>query len=202
MKKLVWLLIIILLVAGGYYFLTQQNTPAPIVNTEKPNYENAKYGFGLKYPPEMIPHYDFKISYLIPSTWSILSDDETAGEQLVEFIVPKSNNVTSSELRFGASDDPAQVSACLVAPSWTEVKSELVQIGGRDFQKFSYSDAGLGHYASVRTYHAVMNGRCFVIDQFVTGTHPENYDPPTTTPFSMEEGFTKTDQLISSIVFY
>ncbi len=220
--KLKTLIIIVLLLAaslGVAYYLgythgyekavwvlkTQEET-SPNENEEpvtvEPNiYRNGPYGFSIQYPDNIPPRLSFEGSYLLPETWSIYAPASSTGEKIVSFAVPNSNSITAGVLRIGVSNDPTQVTSCTQSPEFANFSVATTTINGTVFTIISGSDAAMSHFSSVKSYRTVHKDRCYVIDTFVYGTNPEVYDPPTTSPFSVEQGFAVIDPIVYTFKF-
>ena len=180
------------------YGNTLTSSIASSTNAALSTYTNATYGFSISYPNAFIATSTFASSYLLPTYWNINASEGT-GEQVVTIEYPGSNDVLSSELRIGVSNEANQVNACDKFPSGT-IKSTHA-IGGEEFYVGTLSDAAMSHFSTTRSYRIVKNGFCFALDLVSFGTNPEVYDPPRSVPFNEKTAEAVLDQVAESFVF-
>ena len=161
-------------------------------------YTNTTYGFSINYPSGLIATSTFASSYLLPSYWNIYSTEDT-GEQVVAFEYPGSNDVLSSQLRVGVSDDPAQVRTC--DKFGQDVTVSTHAINGKDFYVGTASDAAMSHFSYAKSYRIIQNGLCFAIDLVSFGTNREVYSPPRAVPFDEKLAEAELEQTVDSFTF-
>lgn len=174
---------------------------ASSTNAALSTYTNTTYGFSISYPNAFIATSTFASSYLLPTAWNIYANDGT-GEQVVAIEYPDSNNILSSELRIGVSNDPAQVKACDVFNvDQSGITTSTHAIGGEEFYVGTASDAAMSHFSYTKSYRIVHDGTCYALDLVSFGTNPEVYSPPRAVPFDEKTAEAGLEQVAESFVF-
>lgn len=163
------------------------------------SYENAGAHISLQYPKGIVPQANFAGTYLVPDTWSALDPDSTAGDKLVAFSIPKSNEITSAGIRIATSKNEQDRANCTIAPSYATFEKKTKVLNGNMYTVLSLSDAAMNHYSTINSYRLVKNDLCYVIDTYVTGTNPEVYDPQPTPPFTKDTAFDEIDKIVSTL---
>lgn len=164
-------------------------------------YRNSEYGFSLQYPKEVALLPSFTDSYLLPQAWSTIASPKSSGIQIVSFRTPGSNGIISAELRISASSNRTEIKNCTTAPVYATFKTSTQTIKNTVFTVFEIEDAAMSHYSSIKSYRVFKNTSCMAIEEVITGTNPQVYDPPATEPFTKVEGFKQLDLLLSTLQF-
>jgi len=171
-------------------------TQAPVSKTN--TYTIPSYGFSITYPKTVIATSTVEITYLLPTNWSVVETD-VRGSVAQRFMLPKSDEILTAEIRIGASDIGSNVSECLASkPNFT---SSTETINGKEYTVLSGSDAGLGHYASTKSYRTVVNDTCFAIEELVYGVRGENYDPPRQASYTMQDAESQLQSIVDTMKF-
>lgn len=159
-------------------------------------YANTVEGFSFHYPENASYTTVFSASYLVPDTWSILDEDDTGGKKVVEVVLPESNEIMAAGLRVGAGDPKY----CGTVPSYATFETGARVINGNTFGEISLSDAAMSHSREVRSFRIMHKNQCLIFDEFVSGTNGQVYDPPRTAPFTKEEGFSRLDAMLNTLI--
>lgn len=195
----------IVILSGIYFFTLESKTPTPLPQVTIPtentsNYANQTYGFTLV-PGILLATTTFSRSYLAINTWSLLDSIETNnGDNVVAFTLPGSNNIAAAELRIGVSKNETQTRNCTTVDENTE-RTGTTTINGIVFHQFTLGDAAMSHYLEAKVYRTVHMNMCYTLEEVVTGTNPEVYDPPVTPPFSKEDAFTQLEKTVRTFTF-
>lgn len=194
-----------LIIVGVFFYFTSRppEIVPPIVATSTPvtyGYTNTFYGFALN-PKDLVATSTFTRSYLAVANWSLLDSAETNhGDSVVAFVVPGSNNITGAELRIGISKEKEQLTTCTTVDSSTQ-NIGTTTINGLAFATFALGDAAMSHFLEAKIYRTLHDGTCYSLEEVVTGSNPEVYDPPATVPFEKAEAFSKMEEAAKSFVF-
>jgi len=203
----IWIIVVVICVIGIFLYARYQNDryansfESSISKNENAllsNYANTTYGFSISYPNQFTATSTFASSYLLPTYWNIYSTEGT-GEQVVAIVFPGSNNILSSELRIGISDEPDQVKACDKFDQ--NVTTSYHAINGEEFYVGTVSDAAMSHFSHVTSYRVVHKNVCFALDLVSFGTNPEVYSPPKTVPFDQRSAEAALGQVVESFTF-
>jgi len=162
----------------------------------------AAWGLRIDAPRAWAVRHDFAHGYLANDSWKSYAGPDSHGTAIVSFTLPGSNEITSAEIRIGASRDAREIAQCTVPPD--AVRSGSVhrdRIGDQEFTAFAASDAAMSHWLDVRGYRAVHGGACYAVDLLVYGTNPAVYDPPATPPFSREQAFARMTAVLRTFRF-
>ena len=204
-RKTFWFIFLLAIVVIGIFFYARyQNEKygatlvSSSVNPALSTYTNTTYGFSISYPNEFIATSTFASSYLLPTYWNIYST-EGSGEQVVAIEYPGSNNILSSELRIGVSNDPTQIKTCDIFNS--NVTKSTHALDGEHFYVGTMSDAAMSHFSYTKSYRIVHDGYCYALDLVSFGTNPEVSSPPKTVPFDQKTAEAALDQVIESFTF-
>ncbi|MDD2807471.1 MAG: hypothetical protein PHW95_03060 [Patescibacteria group bacterium] len=176
-----------------------ENTATTTVPTFKNTYVNSTYNFSLEYPDDMKPKTSFSQSYLLSDNWNLLTAATSTGDRIIDITVPNSDDVTSGELRIGASRNPESLANCLTEPDYLTPNKRLVNINGNEYTLIQFSDAAMNHYSEVYAYRLLKNNTCFAIDVLVFGTNPEVYDPPRIAPFIKDFAFSRLNEVLQTL---
>ena len=180
------------------YANTLENSITSNSNAALSTYTDATYGFSISYPNSFIATSTFASSYLLPSYWN-LNAPEGTGEEVVAIEYPGSNNILSSELRIGVSDEVDQVVNCdKFRPGLTPTTHS---IDGEQFYIGATNDAAMSHFSHVESYRIVHNNACYALDLVSFGTNPEVYSPPKTAPFDEKKAEAALEQVADSFIF-
>ncbi len=181
-----------------HYANTFESSIASSTNALLSMYTNTTYGFSISYPNNFTATSTFASSYLLPTYWNIYST-EGSGDQVVAIEYPGSNNILSSEIRIGVSDEPDQVKACDKFDQNVTTSSHA--INGEEFYVGTESDAAMSHFSHTESYRVIHNDMCFAIDLVTFGTNPEVYSPPKTVPFDQKTAQAALEQVVDSFTF-
>ncbi len=144
-----WIIVVSALLLGIFFYARYQNeryatalenSIASGTSNTLSTYTDTTDGFSISYPPGLIATSTFASSYLLPTYWNIYAP-EGSGDQVVAIEYPGSNDVLSSELRIGVSDDSAQVKACNKFPQGVTVSTH--SINGVGFYVGTEQDAAM-----------------------------------------------------------
>lgn len=163
-------------------------------------YKNSAYGFSITHPKEIIPAPTFAHSYLLPNAWSTIALPMSSGIQIVSFMIPGSNAITSAELRISASSNRTELKNCTSTPVHATFKTSTQKINNSLFSVFEIEDAAMSHYSSIKSYRISRDSACLAVEEVITGTNPQVYDPVATAPFTKIEGFQKLDALLATFI--
>ncbi len=206
-RSTIWILAIAAIVVGIFLYARYQNeryatalesSIASSTSDALSVYTDATYGFSVSYPPGLIATSTFTSSYLLPAYWNIYAP-EGSGDQVVAIEYPGSNDVLSSELRIGVSDDPTQVMACDKFPQGVTVSTH--SINGVGFYVGTEQDDAMSHFSHTISYRAVRHNMCFALDLVSFGTNPEVYSPPRSVPFVQNTAEAELEQVVESFTF-
>ncbi len=198
-----WVVIIAVVIVGIFFYARYQNDryANSFTSNENPllsTYTNTTYGFSIDYPNDFIATSTFASSYLLPTYWNIYST-EGSGDEVVAIEYPDSNNVLSTELRIGVSDETSSIRACDAFDQ--NVATSTHAIAGRQFFVGTDSNAAMSHFSYTKSYRIVHDGKCFALDLVSFGTNPEVYSPPKTVPFDEKTAEAAFEQVVESFVF-
>ncbi|HEY3521947.1 MAG TPA: hypothetical protein VGK80_13035 [Rhodanobacteraceae bacterium] len=163
---------------------------------------DASWGFRIDAPPGWTIHRDFAHGYLANDSWKTYATPGSHGTAIVSFTLPGSDEITSAEIRIGASRDANEIAQCTAAPE--SLRSGSVhreRIGGEEFTAFDAADAAMSHHLYVRGHRIVHAGTCYAIDLLVYGTNPQVYDPPPKPPFSGKQAFARMMPVLRTFRF-
>ncbi|MGH8213405.1 MAG: hypothetical protein ACREPP_09285 [Rhodanobacteraceae bacterium] len=162
-------------------------SPAPHASAAG-GYTDSPWGFHMDAPPGWKIRHDFTHEYLANDSWKTYAAPDSRGTAVVSLTLPGSNEITSAEIRVGASRDAREIAQCTEPPdSFRAGSLHHERIGDIDFTAFDAADAAMSHYLDVHGYRALHDGACYAIDLLVYGTNPQVYDPPAMPPFSKEQ---------------
>ena len=165
-------------------------------------YIDRSRGFRIEVPSRWTAHRDFAHGYLANDSWKAYAAPDSQGTAIVSFTLPGSNEITSAEIRIGASRGAGEIAQCTVPPDSLRAGSlHQERIGDVDFTAFEAADAAMSHHLDVRGYRAVHDGACYAIDLLVYGTNPEVYDPPPKPPFSKDAAFARMTPVLRTFRF-
>ena len=165
-------------------------------------YTDTDWNFRIDVASDWKIEHDFAHGYLANGAWKTYAAPDPHGVPVVALIVPGSNQITSAEIRIGASRDANEVARCTAPPDSVRAGSlHSERIDGAEFTTFEASDAAMSHYLDVRSFRSVHDGTCYAIDLLVYGTNPQVYDPPATPPFSKEQAFARMRAVLQSFRF-
>ncbi len=163
---------------------------------------DTSWNFRVAVPPGWKVDHDFRHGYLANGAWKTYAAPDSRGTPIVSLSVPGSNQITSAEIRIGASRGADEIAHCAAPPDSVRSGSlHLERIGGAEFTAFDASDAAMSHYLDVHAYRAVHDGACYAIDLLVYGSNPQVYDPPPTLPFSKEQAFARMQAVLQTFRF-
>ena len=113
----------------------QPQAPAPASGTTAPSREPAQAGspradpppaartwtdaswrFRINAPRRWTMHRDFTHGYLPNGSWKTDAAPDSRGTAIVAFALPGSDEITSAEIRIGASRDSREVARCTTPP--------------------------------------------------------------------------------------
>lgn len=123
------------------------------------------------------------------SDWRINTTE--TGKLLVKITSPKDyaptkkTNLSNVTFTVGTSSDKNAIANCLAVENG-ETRVGIVTIGGVDFTKTVFGDAGAGNLYNTTSYRAVKNGMCYTIETTVHSTNLGVYAP--------EQGIKQFDQ--------
>ncbi len=154
-------------------------------------YENATYGFSLKYPKTFAVNDAYRYTSLGPGK-------DISG---VSFTIPSSyatGTNLSTDTKISVEVMPANV-GCAAASflSFAEDKS-TIEKGGIQFSVASSADAGAGNYYDETVYAAGANGKCYGLRLFVHSTNIGAYPEGTVTEFDRQAIDVIFDTMVSS----
>lgn len=181
--------------------IADQASPPP---REAPpfQFQDQALGIALLPTPGFALRRDFARAYLAADQWKAFADPDVRGTPRAALVLDGSNEITSAELRIGASDDAHALATCLdVADAAASDDAGEARIDGQPFRHFRAADAAMSHYLSVDAYRAVRNGHCIAVDLLVAGTRPEVYDPPRTPPFGQDAARARLRQALEAVRF-
>jgi len=160
------------------------------------------WNFRIDVPRDWKIEHDFAHGYLANDAWRTYAAPDSHGTPIVSLTVPGSNQITSAEIRVGASRDANEIAHCARPPDSLRAGTlHSERIGGAEFTAFEASDAAMSHYLDVRGYRAVHDGACYAIDLLVYGSNPQVYDPPATPPFSKQQAFARMQAVLQTFRF-
>lgn len=177
-------------------------TPTTTPSTFDSRYINSTFNFSFEYPDDLKPETNFSQSYLLSDSWNLLAVSTSTGEKIVNLKVPNSDDVTSGELRIGASRNPEAIQDCLNPPDYLTAEQKNISINNNTFTEIHFSEGAMNHYSDVYAYRLIKNSTCYAVDVFVVGTNPEVYDPPRTAPFTKEYAFDRLRQILNTLKIY
>ncbi|HJU08581.1 MAG TPA: hypothetical protein VJ727_08895 [Rhodanobacteraceae bacterium] len=167
-----------------------------------PAYTDTNWNFSIDVPPDWKVEHDFAHGYLADGAWKTYAAPDSRGMPVISLTMPGSNQITSAELRIGASREANEIAHCATPPDSIRAGSlHSERIGNAQFITFEASDAAMSHYLEVKSFRAVHDGACYAIDLLVYGTNPQVYDPPPTPPFSKEQAFAKMHTVLQTFRF-
>ena len=177
-----------------------QDATAP--STEADAYADRSWGFRIEVPSHWTAHRDFVHGYLANDSWKAYAAPDSHGTAIVSLTLPGSNEITSAEIRIGASRGADEIAQCSVPPDSLRAGSlHHERIGDVDFTVFEAADAAMSHDLDVRGYRTVHDGACYAIDLLVYGTNPAVYDPPPKPPFSNGQAFARMMPVLRTFRF-
>jgi hypothetical protein len=209
-KNTFWVLCIIAVIVVGIFLYaryqndryanTLENSIASSANAALSTYTNTTYGFSISYPNAFTATSTFASSYLLPTYWNVYAAEGT-GEQVVAIRYPGSNEILSSELRIGISNDPGQVRSCDMFPQEQAIATSTHAIDGERFLVGAAGDAAMSHFSHIKSYRITHHGICYALDLVSFGTDPSVYSPPRTVPFDEKVSEAALDQVAESFIF-
>ncbi len=171
------------------------NKPTVTVKT----YESNAAGLTINYPTnynEVTPKQD----YFMGTNWQYGNEQKgLPGVLLTEIRRQDSNDVLTARIRIGYSTSTNAVKTCEAVPEG--LHGNTVMINGVQFTMFEQSDAGMSHSLTSESFRTVYNSACYAIDELITGTNPEVYNPPKTVPFERDTARREMMSAIYSLRF-
>lgn len=165
-------------------------------------FRSRDYRVALAYPENGVQASDDSTGYFDNHGWRVGAGPNDAGERLLSLRLDGSNQVTTGELRLGASRAHKALSTCTRPVGLGNAKKAgHTSLAGVRFTEFKGGDAAMSHYQDVHALRAVHDGICYAIDLVVEGTNPKVYDPPRTPPFSRAQAFHRLRTLLAGLSF-
>jgi hypothetical protein len=159
------------------------------------------YGFGITVPPGVQQRDTFSAGALDSGQWEYGASTPTAGSARVALVLPRSNNITTGELRVGVATAANSVSLCTRIPDGAQKQPQKVTLDRVGFTNFRQQDAAMSHFMTADSYRAVHRNRCYAIDLLVYGTNPQVYDPPATAPFTQDDAMRQLRNMLPGFRF-
>jgi hypothetical protein len=135
-------------------------------------YSDPQYGFSLRYPATAT------ITTGSQAEGELDLTDTTAVVVKPTLAAYKGTNLGEASVAVGVSADPGTVAACAAGtPAQGEKPVGTIALGGIEFTRFTFEDAGVGNRYASTSYRAVSAGTCYEIVEFLHWAVLENYSP-------------------------
>jgi membrane-bound inhibitor of C-type lysozyme len=140
-------------------------------------YTDLSKTFSLSYPSQ------FKLfggDFGYSQDWS--ADTNDLGLLLTEVYIPQTffttkTNFGDAKFTVGTSADPDAVKNCLVYNYGPVGTTSEAMIGGREFTKMEFTDAGAGNYYDTTSYRTIYNNQCYAVEYTIHSSNIYNYSP-------------------------
>lgn len=165
------------------------------------HFASAEYGVAMVYPASLKAARDFRSDYFLQQRWNPDAADHVPGKALLTLTLPRSDRLTTAELRLGVSDNRQAVRDCALPSHGQAGTTSAVVIDGVAFKRRDTEDAGMNHFMLRHAYRGVAHGRCYAIDLIVDGTNPGVYPDNPTPPMTNRAAFKQLTALLDGLTF-
>jgi hypothetical protein len=213
--------LIILIVIGAVLFGLSvfYKSPPVISNPNIKTYSNSQYGFSLSYLANPELTYPFNGQTLTGNLQVITSNPQNIPYNAdVLVLIPITNidqflqtgqvadfREATLELRVDNSLPNCTAADYITQSSGginTAPPSNLVTIGGHNFQHIDVSGAGAGNFYNDQVYVGKVNNECYVAETIVHTVNCGNYDPGKCVTIDKSFIQTQIDAIFSTIKFF
>ena len=155
------------------------------INNENSTFTDTSKTFSISFPNEFIL-FGGEIGY--SQNWA--QQSTSTGLLLVNISTPENympkTNFSDAKFTVGVSTDPDAIKNCLTYNLGNLITSTKVKIGGNEFTKINFSDAGAGNFYDTTSYRILHNDSCYAIEYTIHSTNIGNYSP--------DQGITEFDK--------
>ncbi|MDD5739112.1 MAG: hypothetical protein PHY72_04320 [Candidatus Pacebacteria bacterium] len=169
-------------------------------------YDNAQYGFTLKYPADiaLIKLGDGSLSY----DWESFTDFQ--GVKIAQVFIPQSfepnTNFSGAWVNIGQSSNPQAVANCLNPYPNPSAFSEQAATTSQTINNIVFSvslgvDAGNNNTYKFTGYRTIRNNQCFAVNLVVHYSNFQNYPQGVIQEFNYNKAYSLLNEILQTFTF-